>query len=140
MKVATSFALMLLAGACATDAIVASPVPASRETVGMGANGDAADDPAIWVHPTDPARSLILGTNKDVGVYVYGLDGSEKQRLPVGLSNNIDLRGNLAVRTADGELLYEADVGRGGQTGLWWTKRSGLGAWSDDVGWSVELP
>jgi 3-phytase len=102
MKVATSFALLLLAGACATDAIVATPVLALRETVGMGANGDAADDPAIWVHPTDPARSLILGTNKDVGVYVYGLDGSEKQRLPVGLSNNVDLRGNLAVASNDG--------------------------------------
>ena len=102
MKTYASLALLLLAGACATDTIVASPVPALRETAGMGATGDAADDPAIWVHPVDPARSLILGTNKDVGVYVYGLDGSEKQRLPVGLSNNIDLRGNLAVASNDG--------------------------------------
>jgi 3-phytase len=102
MKVITSLALLLVVGACATDNIAASPVAALRETVGMGANGDAADDPAVWVHPTDPAKSLILGTNKDVGVYVYRLDGSEKQRLPVGLSNNIDLRGNLAVASNDG--------------------------------------
>jgi 3-phytase len=102
VKTMSSLALLLLAGACATDAIVASPVPALRETAGMGATGDAADDPAVWVHPTDPAKSLILGTNKDVGVYVYGLDGSEKQRLPVGLSNNVDLRGNLAVASNDG--------------------------------------
>lgn len=102
MKTASAFALMLLAGACTTDNVVASPVPAFRETAGMGATGDAADDPAIWVHPTDGSKSLILGTNKDVGVYVYGLDGSEKQRLPVGLSNNVDLRGNLAVASNDG--------------------------------------
>lgn len=98
----TALALLLMAGACATDTIVASPVPALRETAGMGMNGDAADDPAVWTHPTDPAKSLILGTNKDVGVYVYGLDGSEKQRLAVGLSNNVDLRGNLAVASNDG--------------------------------------
>ena len=102
MKAASALVLMLLAGACTTDNVVALPVPAFHETVGMGANGDAADDPAIWVNPNDPLKSLILGTNKDVGVYVYGLDGSEKQRLPVGLSNNIDLRGNLAVASNDG--------------------------------------
>ncbi len=97
-----ALAMILLADACATDTVVASIVPAARETVGMGANGDAADDPAIWVNPLDASRSLILGTNKDVGVYVYGLDGSEKQKFPVGLSNNIDLRGNLAVASNDG--------------------------------------
>lgn len=102
MKRAAVLGLTLLAGACTTDNVVATNVPAFSETVGMGANGDAADDPAIWVHPSDPGRSLILGTNKDVGLYVYGLDGSEKQRLPVGLSNNVDLRGNIAVVSNDG--------------------------------------
>lgn len=102
MKTLPLLGLMLLAGACATDDIAPSVVPAARETAGMGASGDAADDPAIWVHPTDPSRSLILGTNKDAGVYVYGLDGSEKQKLLVGLSNNVDLRGNLAVASNDG--------------------------------------
>jgi 3-phytase len=95
-------AMLLMAGACATDNVASTVVPAFGETVGMGAGGDAADDPAIWVNPLDVNRSLILGTNKDVGVYVYGLDGSEKQRLAVGLSNNIDLRGNLAVASNDG--------------------------------------
>jgi 3-phytase len=93
---------MLTLCACATDNVVATPVAASLETAPMTGQGDAADDPAVWVHPTDPARSVILGTNKDVGVYVYGLDGSEKQQLRVGLSNNVDLRGNLAVASNDG--------------------------------------
>lgn len=102
MKKIAVLAMAGLIGGCAGDGIVASVVPAFSETVGMGSTGDAADDPAIWVHPTDPAKSLILGTNKDVGVYVYGLDGSEKQKFPVGLSNNVDLRGNLAVASNDG--------------------------------------
>jgi myo-inositol-hexaphosphate 3-phosphohydrolase len=43
--------------------------------------GDAADDPAIWVHPTDPARSLILGTDKKGGLNVYALDGRSVQEV-----------------------------------------------------------
>jgi 3-phytase len=39
--------------------------PAARvETEPVPSSGDAADDPAIWVHPGDPARSLVLGTDK----------------------------------------------------------------------------
>ena len=93
---------VLVLGACATDTIIAAPVPAAFETDAMTGAGDRADDPAIWVHPTDPAKSLILATNKDEGVYVYGIDGKEKQKLPVGLSNNVDLRGNLASASNDG--------------------------------------
>src|SRR5918993_5841466 len=37
------------------------------------------DDPAIWVHPTDPSRSLIIATMKVASpagaVVVYGMDG-----------------------------------------------------------------
>ena len=44
---------------------------------------DDPDDPAIWVHPTDPGRSLIIGTNKvkapTGAVVVFGLDGKIRQ-------------------------------------------------------------
>jgi myo-inositol-hexaphosphate 3-phosphohydrolase len=33
--------------------------------------GDAADDPAIWRNPADPAGARILGTNKKQGLLVY---------------------------------------------------------------------
>ncbi|ABI78101.1 3-phytase [Hyphomonas neptunium ATCC 15444] len=88
--------LTLSAAACAT-----APAPiidgqqfvmASVETTPAGAQGDAADDPAVWLHPADPEKSLILGTNKQVGLVVYALDGSEVQNLPIGLVNNIDVR------------------------------------------------
>ena len=54
--------------------------------------GDAADDPAVWVHPTQPERSLILGTNKRAGLHVYDLEGRERQFLASGRINNVDVR------------------------------------------------
>ena len=63
--------------------------------------GDFADDPALWVHPTDRSQSLILGTHKLEGLYVYGLDGKERQRLTIGRINNVDVRGDLAVASND---------------------------------------
>ena len=57
--------------------------------------GDAADDPAIWVHPTDPGKSRILGTNKKQGLLVYDLQGRQTQLLESGRLNNVDLRQDL---------------------------------------------
>jgi myo-inositol-hexaphosphate 3-phosphohydrolase len=39
------------------------------ETQPVGHGGDAADDPAIFVHPTDPARSAIIATDKKGGCW-----------------------------------------------------------------------
>ncbi|MBA4155852.1 MAG: phytase [Gemmatimonadetes bacterium] len=55
------------------------------------------DDPAIWIHPEDPAQSLVLGTDKgrrNGGVYVFGLDGRiDRTRTVTGLRrpNNVDV-------------------------------------------------
>lgn len=38
-----------------------------------------ADDPAIWVNPSDPTQSLIFGTLKDGGLQVYDLKGRVRQ-------------------------------------------------------------
>lgn len=53
---------------------------------------DAADDPAIWVHPSDPERSVILGTDKKRGLAAYDLTGRLVQFLPLGSVNNVDVR------------------------------------------------
>ena len=53
---------------------------------------DAADDPAIWIHPTLPELSLLLGTNKKGGLAVYSLDGKEVAYYPLGTPNNVDVR------------------------------------------------
>lgn len=67
-------------------------VTALVETVPVSVGGDAADDPAIWVHPKDPSRSVVLGTNKQKGLHVYDLKGQELQFLPDGRMNNVDVR------------------------------------------------
>lgn len=54
--------------------------------------GDA-DDPAIYVHPTDAAKSLVIGTLKDGGLSVYDLNGKVTQTIsPSDVRyNNVDL-------------------------------------------------
>ncbi|WP_370224076.1 MULTISPECIES: phytase [Hyphomonas] len=97
----------LLVSACATEpaqdlyAIETAPIPAAVETAPMVGKGDKADDPAVWVNLANPAASLVLGTNKDAGLYVYNLAGEELQFLDVGRVNNVDLRGDLAVASND---------------------------------------
>lgn len=66
-------------------------VKAMVETEPVPLQGDVADDPAIWVHPTDGARSLVLGTNKKAGLHIYNLQGNEIQRFENGRLNNVDV-------------------------------------------------
>lgn len=40
------------------------------------------DDPAIWIHPEQPAASLVAGTLKEGGLDLYTLDGKLVQHLP----------------------------------------------------------
>jgi len=68
------------------------PVYATVETQPVVSTGDAADDPAIWIHPEDPALSTIIGTNKQAGISVYDLSGKEIQFIKAGQINNADIR------------------------------------------------
>ncbi len=95
--IALSLSTMALAG-CATVATVAPPLPAIDvaavwETDPVGTERrDAADDPAIWRNPANPAASLIVGTDKRAGIYSYGLDGRRRGFHAAGEVNNVDLR------------------------------------------------
>ncbi len=76
----------------ASAAPVTVEVTAQNETVPVGtAAADAADDPAIWRDARRPARSLIVGTDKKAGLYVYGLDGKSRDFVADGRLNNVDL-------------------------------------------------
>ncbi|MCI4670988.1 MAG: phytase [Bacteroidia bacterium] len=66
-------------------------VKASIESTPVQSAGDAADDPAIWLHPSKKEKSLIFGTDKQSGIYAYGLDGKKKAYYPLGNINNIDV-------------------------------------------------
>ncbi|MDX5376945.1 MAG: phytase [Halomonas sp.] len=93
-----------VAGALLGLALGQSPLAAETpvvrvqgETVAVASRGDAADDPAIWRHPTAPERSRILGTDKQRGLEVYDLQGARVQSLPVGKLNNVDLRQGVSL-------------------------------------------
>jgi hypothetical protein len=60
---------------------VVVPVKATVETNPVSDGGDAADDIAIWVHPSDSALSTVIATNKRGGMLVYDLTGAEIQYL-----------------------------------------------------------
>ena len=97
---------LFLATACATAPEVlpfeVAEIPASAETDPiLSVNDDRADDPAVWVNTSDPSKSLILGTDKEAGLYVYDLSGKTRQFLDVGRINNVDIRGNIAVASND---------------------------------------
>ncbi|WP_207434176.1 phytase [Sabulibacter ruber] len=61
-----------------------------------------SDDPAIWVNPKNPAKSLIIGTDKDAqgGLYVFDLDGKiipEKTVKNLQRPNNVDVEYGLLL-------------------------------------------
>ncbi|MEH6688231.1 MAG: phytase [Halopseudomonas sabulinigri] len=72
-------------------------IPAQAQTDSVPHSGDAADDPAIWVNPSDASQSRILGTDKRGGLGVYDLQGKQLQYLPVGRINNVDLRSGFTL-------------------------------------------
>ena len=97
-----------IAAACATvPAITGDPavtVIARAETPPVGtAREDAADDPAIWRNPANPAASLVVGTDKKGGLYVYDLKGAQKSFLAGPGLNNVDL-----IEIAGGRVLVAA--------------------------------
>lgn len=71
---------------------IKAPLRAVRATEAVP---NDADDPSIWVHPTDPAKSLIIGTDKHEetgGLYVFDLSGKTVQKItPLDRPNNVDV-------------------------------------------------
>jgi 3-phytase len=67
------------------------------ETAPVETDGDSADDPAIWVDRNTPSRSIIIGTQKQSGLYVYDLQGAVLQFLPDGRMNNVDIRDGFSL-------------------------------------------
>ena len=64
---------------------------------------DDPDDPAIWIHPTDPSRSSIIGTMKVAApagaIVVYGVDGQVRQTIAgINRPNNVDVEYGFRFR------------------------------------------
>lgn len=83
------------------DPPVEMSVAATSQTPPVPSSGDAADDIAVWVDPTDPTRSFIVGTSKvdsdNGGLFIYDLAGQLIGTVASGQAmNNIDLRYGMA--------------------------------------------
>jgi 3-phytase len=99
----------------------AAPLPPRDLTiqplVKTAAVTDDADDPAIWIHPTDPSQSVIIGTNKNAAptgaLVVFGLDGSIKQTI-AGLDrpNNVDIETGFDLGGKPGDIAVTTERNR----------------------------
>lgn len=59
------------------------------------------DDPAIWINPADPAKSLVVGTDKDTdgALFVYDLEGKTVQVVSsLKRPNNVDIGYGLSLQ------------------------------------------
>ncbi|MEV4947533.1 phytase [Streptomyces sp. NPDC053755] len=121
---ALAAAFLLVSGAPAQPGPVT--VTASVETPAVyddeaGGNADA-DDPAVWVDPTRPGRSIVIGTLKEAGLDVYGLDGRRLQHIAApaapgedaapGRFNNVDIVYGFELRGRKTDLALVSDRGR----------------------------
>ena len=89
-------------------------VLASVETDPVPSKGDAADDIAVWIHPSDSTRSLVIGTDKLGGIAVYNLNGKQLQYRADGQINNVDLRYNFSLGSELISLVVASNVGKRG--------------------------
>ena len=97
------------------------------QTAPVPSDGDAADDAAIWIHPTDRSQSLVIGTDKKGGLHSYFLDGRDRQKIsPDSRPNNVDILYGFSLAGQPTDLVI-ASVGKGSKT-------SGVKIWKTDAG------
>jgi 3-phytase len=100
---------LVCVAACGADQAgpVAEPIPVIEPDLVTASVSDDADDPAFWLHPSDPAQSLIVGTNKVAApagaLVVFGLDGRIRQTISgIDRPNNVDIETGVLI---DGALV-----------------------------------
>jgi 3-phytase len=109
----TTLAIIVLAAISFLPACSEEAIPETTANLAEGVAEVAAavatepvpedpDDPAIWIHSSDPARSLILGTNKTPApggaLVVFGLDGETRQTIGgIDRPNNVDVEYGLTL-------------------------------------------
>lgn len=93
-------ALLSVVGVAAKPGL-AEPAPhAFKPLVVTEPTRHDTDDPAIWINPANPAKSLIVGTDKDSdgALYVYDLDGKIVNRVgDLKRPNNVDIAYGLVL-------------------------------------------
>ncbi|MFC4313727.1 phytase [Steroidobacter flavus] len=92
----TSLGSAVAQSAAVKDEFIPGAVLPAAETEPVPSFGDAADDPAIWVDRQDPSRSVVIATDKKLGLNVYDLAGKLIHSVTDGRMNNVDVRDGFA--------------------------------------------
>lgn len=100
-KIVYTAALLALALGCKSKPAVAESTVIQPAIITEQVNFDT-DDPAIWINKKNPAKSLIIGTDKDKngGLFVFDLSGKIQQNLTVKnlqRPNNVDIAYGLVL-------------------------------------------
>lgn len=108
MGLATTRSVVLRVSAAVAAVACSRPFPevSSSVTTGTCGSGDSCDDTAIWVHPSAPEESVVVGDDKKGGVLVWSLRGERLQLIDGRTAmNNLDLRYGFPLegRFATGE-------------------------------------
>ncbi|MEY4515854.1 MAG: hypothetical protein RL180_200 [Pseudomonadota bacterium] len=107
--------------ACNDDSSATSPtiepLMAAAETANESSPADM-DDPAVWLHPTDRSKSLIVAAAKLGGLRVYDLNAQLITRLPaatdatgkiVNRFNNVDVQYDFNLNGTRVDLVVASD-------------------------------
>jgi 3-phytase len=109
--------VIIAAALACTPVSVRAPADVVRPDVVTDPVAGDSDDPAIWIHPTDPTRSLILGTDKGGGLYTFDLDGkilADRTQRGLARPNNVDIEQGVSLggQVLDVAVVTERDGGR----------------------------
>ncbi|WP_240929364.1 phytase [Streptomyces coryli] len=114
-------ALALTAGPAAPVSVTASVETPAVYDDEAGGNADA-DDPAVWVDPDNPGRSIVIGTLKEAGLDVHRLGGGRLQHIAApeapgadaapGRFNNVDIVYGFELGGKETDLAVVSDRGR----------------------------
>jgi 3-phytase/alkaline phosphatase D len=116
---ATQFTQILALGAevlpTAIPTVETRPPLLDDETLPAPERGDA-DDPAIWVNPSDRSQSLVITAVKNAGLRIYDLSGNLLQEINPGLGtrngiryNNVDLLYNFQLGCEHVDIVVATD-------------------------------
>jgi 3-phytase len=81
------------------------PLVETRSTLGSGSSIQGA---ALWVHPTTPARSLLLVADRQAGLLPYELNGAARSVLVSGSYAGVDVQENFPREDGQTESLIVA--------------------------------
>lgn len=91
--------IALVSGVSLPRFLSAGEVPEVQPTLKLAASEiKDQDDMCIWVHPSQPERSMVVASDKTAGaVFVYDLEGRLLQTITVNKPGNIDVRQGLKM-------------------------------------------